>query len=122
MSEQMCIILKFLSLVEGNWRNAVYIDACDPSVCKEEGPCGGHLFTTDADGAPVLIPAALFRRLTGEPVDPAECGGRLSRPSFEQLYHRTLLWLTPSASHCGVRALAAAQPLPPCVSRPGGTP
>lgn len=122
MSEQPCTILKFLSLVEGNWRNAVFIDPCDPSACKEGTPCGGHLFTTDRNGCPVLIPATLFRRLTGELVHPAECSGRLSCHTFEQLYRRKLLWLTPSDRHCGVRALASAQPSPPCGDLAGGSP
>lgn len=122
MSEHRCSILYFLSLVEGNWRNAVFIDPCGPSACKEGRPCGGHLFTADADGAPILIPAALFRRLTEGPVDPSECSEHLSCLAFMRLYRRRLLWLTPSDQHCGVRALAAAQPLPHCENRPGGTP
>ena len=78
MSEYRCSILNFLTLVEGDWRNAVFIDACRPAVCTEESPCDGYLFTTDRRGAPVLIPVGLFRQLTGEPVDPSECSGRLS--------------------------------------------
>lgn len=122
MSEQSCIILKFFTLVEGSWRNAVFIDPCAPAACREGAPCEGYLFTADTDGCPVLIPASLFRRLTGEPVDPSECSGRLSCLTFMQLYRRRLLWLTPSDVCCGTRAMASTQPPPPCGNQIGGSP
>ena len=122
MAERPCTILKFLSFVEGNWRNAVFIDACAPSACKAGTPCGGHLLTTDGDGEPILIPAKLFCTLTGELIDPAECSGQLSRFAFEQLYRRKLLWLSPSDRLCGARELASAQPPLPCWERSSGSP
>lgn len=115
MSKHPCTLARFLTLVEGNWRNAVFIDSCGPSACLIGKPCSGHLFSADADGSPVLIPADLFCRLTGEQIDPAECGGRLSRFAFERAYHRKLLWLSPSDQLCGVRELASSQPPLPCM-------
>ena len=107
MSKRPCTLARFLTLVEGNWRNAVFIDSCGPSACLIGTPCSGHLFSADADGSPILIPADLFCRL--------ECGGRLSRFAFERAYHRKLLWLSPSDQLCGVRELASSQPPLPCM-------
>ena len=108
MAERPCAILKFLSIVEGNWRNAVFIDACAPSVCKAGTPCGGHLFTTDGDGEPILIPAKLFCTLTGELIDPAFAQAR-------ELHRRQTgcavrgSWLLPSR-RCPAWSGAAAPP------------
>lgn len=117
-----CILARFLILVEGDWRNAVFIDSCGQSGCRASEPCSGHLFAADADGEPVLIAAALFHRLTGELVDPAECGGHLSCFAFERMYHRKLLWLSPSNQLCGVCQLAAAQPPLSCREIQGVSP
>lgn len=114
MSVHPCPILKFLSLVDGSWRNAVFIDSCSAAACREGTPCQGYLFTTDRDGTPVLIPADVFQLLFGEQIDPAECIGHIQPSVLESMYQRKLLWQCDTSTACGVRQLAALQVPLPC--------
>ena len=63
-------LAEFLTACRGNWRNACFISC---TVCKCHSPCSGYLMSADADGKPVLIPAAEYERLT-------------SRSAFEDIY------------------------------------
>ena len=120
MSGQCCTLARLLILVDGNWRNAVYIQSCSTQDCHLNTPCLGHLFTADRDGAPVVIPIELFQWLTGEQIDPSECRSHISRLDFENMYRRTLLWFCNCAKACGVRHLAAEQCSLPCSAHRGG--
>lgn len=117
MPNQCCTLARFISLVDGNWRNAVFIHSCSKPECHLTEPCHGHLFTTDRDGAPVLVPVEIYQRLTGEQIDPAECHSHIKRTEFEVMYRRTLLWLCDGAKVCGVRRLAAQRFSLPCADR-----
>ena len=114
MSEHTCPLARFLSLVDGNWRNAVFIDCCGRTGCPQAGRCPGYLFAITLEGEPLLFPADVFARLTGEAVDPSECGGHIHPSVFESMYRRRLLWLSESAGACGVRAAADHQAELPC--------
>lgn len=48
-------LAEFLTACRGNWRNACFISC---GVRKCHSPCSGYLMSADADGKPVLIPAA----------------------------------------------------------------
>lgn len=114
MPAHPCPFARFLSLTEGNWRNAVFIESCRENRCVHGTPCQGYLFAADDNGAPVLFPLGTLRRLTGEEIDPSECGSRMSRAVFERVYHQKLLWLTESDLDCGVCRLASEQGPLPC--------
>lgn len=114
MACQSCTLVRFISLVDGNWRNAVFVDACSEASCCLDAPCRGHLFTTERDGEPVVIPAELYQHLTGEQIDPSECRSHISRSDLEDMYRRTLLWLCDSTQTCGVRRLSALYLSLPC--------
>ena len=76
-------LAEFLTVCRGNWRNACFISC---NECKCHSPCSGYLMSADADGKPVLIPAAEYERLTAQRIDPMECRGNLSRSAFEDIY------------------------------------
>ena len=76
-------LAEFLTACRGNWRNACFISC---NECKCHSPCSGYLMSADADGKPVLIPAAEYERLTAQRIDPSECRGNLSRSAFEDIY------------------------------------
>lgn len=116
MSARPCPLAQFLSLTEGNWRNAVFIESCGEHHCVRGMPCSGHLFAADSSGSPVLFSSEALQRLTGEQIDPVECGSRISRDVFEHLYRRKLLWLTDSDRECGICRLASVQGPLPCES------
>ena len=75
-------LAEFLTACRGNWRNACFI-SCNEGKCHS--PCSGYLMSADADGKPVLIPAAEYERLTAQRIDPSECRGNLSRSAFEDI-------------------------------------
>lgn len=52
-------LAEFLTACRGNWRNACFISC---NECKCHSPCSGYLMSADADGKPVLIPAAEYER------------------------------------------------------------
>ena len=56
-------LAEFLTACRGNWRNACFISC---GVRKCHSPCSGYLMSADADGKPVLIPAAEYERLTAQ--------------------------------------------------------
>ena len=76
-------LAEFLTVCRGNWRNACFISC---NECKCHSPCSGYLMSADADGKPVLIPAAEYERLTAQRIDPSECRGNISRSAFEDIY------------------------------------
>lgn len=115
MSGQPCTIARFLSLVDGAWRNALFVEPCGQSVCRLGAPCQGYLFTADETGNPVLIPADVFQRATCEPLDPTECNGRIQRSALESMYRSRLLWQYETAPVCVAHRLASQISLP-CMS------
>lgn len=97
-------LYRFLNLVDGSWRNAVYVD-CD--ACPYgQALCGGWLLTVDYDGTPVLHRAEAFRCQTGEWVDKTECAAVLSQDAFERFYKRWLLWHLSDPHTCPIRMLS----------------
>lgn len=112
MAYRRCPLAAFLIAVEGNWRNAVWIESCQERICGRPFPCSGHLFTCDAEGMPILLPVDQFCQMTGEIVDPFECSGKIERSLFELIYLRRLLWTASERRTCGVEQLAST---PPCV-------
>lgn len=72
----------FLSACGGNWRNCLCVS--DRSA--------RYLVAMDWDAKPVVMDMEEFRRMTGVPVDPAECCTVLSGTRFRDLYARYLFW------------------------------
>lgn len=111
MPQVPCRVFAFLSAVEGNWRNAIYVE-CGEQSCPHAGECGAVLFAADADGAPILLPAAVLRSCGGQEVDKFECMACLEKQAFVAAYHQFIDWHTESDGDCALRQLLKAQPLP----------
>lgn len=97
-------LYRFLNLVDGSWRNAVYIEC---RTCPYGQPqCGDHLLAIDHDGTPILYPVLHFIMETGELVDKGECAATLSRQQFEVLFRRWLVWNLLRSYDCNTRMLS----------------
>ncbi len=90
-------LYRFLVLLRGSWRNAVYVKCSD---CVSTLSCTDLLLTTDDAGAPVVITVSMFQSLTGVIVDQEECAGVISKDVFLSLFHRWLLWNIPNGGCC----------------------
>ena len=97
MSDQPCLIYTFLSAVQGNWRNAAYVE-CGDTKCRRK--CSGFLLAFDRCGKAVLLPDSYIRKMTGHAADKSECAVVISRRQFEALSSLWLAWLTESANDC----------------------
>ena len=83
MNQQPCIFYSFLRAVQGNWRNALFIQCSQAACpCEVSQSCQGFLLTADAEGLPLLMPVSEICQLTGESVITAECRGLLERQAF----------------------------------------
>ena len=96
-------LAEFLTACRGNWRNACFISC---NECKYHSPCSGYLMSADADGKPVLIPAAEYERLTAQRIDPSECRGNISRSAFEDIYALYLNWCLSGDESCCLQILS----------------
>lgn len=93
-------LYRFLSLTQGVWQNAVYVGCAH---CPYSGTgCGGHLLTTDAEGAPFLFPVSQLEALTGEKVDKFECAAVITKEVFEKLFYRWLVWNVTDPDACSI--------------------
>lgn len=118
MSDIPCRVFRFLTAVEGNWRNAIHIE-CRKADCPHAGECAEVLFAADADGSPILMPVPVLRACGAPPVDKYECAGCLERSAFIAAYRRFLDWQTDTDGDCALRRLLESQPLPLCgISHP----
>lgn len=89
----------FQSGCEGDWRNAVYIPCeCCNKVCDLDRR--GALMTAAPSGEPILIRADHYEKLTGQVVDPKECGCSISLDTFRTAFTRYLLWELDHAGQC----------------------
>lgn len=112
MGEKFCSMYPFLEAVRGNWRNALFV-AC--ASCPAGG-CMGHLVTADAEGRLMVMPAARFRELTGQPVEKEECAGIVECRAFMAAFSLYLEWHTVSDGACALLeldGLAAGKPCGP---------
>lgn len=100
---QAVSLYRFLNLIDGSWRNAIYVEcrSCPYDQCE----CGDHLLAIDYDGTPLLYPVNRFCHETGESIDKAECAAILQRSSFEQLYRRWIIWNLPQSYQCHIHQL-----------------
>lgn len=117
MPQVPCRVFAFLSAVEGNWRNAIYVE-CGEHDCPHAGECGAVLFAADADGAPILLPVTAIRSCGGQEVDKLECMACLEKPAFVAAYRQFIDWHTDCDEDCALRQLLNTQPLPLCKSPP----
>ena len=86
-------LYRFLKLVAGNYRNAIYVE------------CGiGFMLSADQEAKPVLFPVRKFHELTGEYPQKDEMSGTMSRQAFENMYRGWLLWNT-DKTECPVSAM-----------------
>lgn len=117
MNHTPCEIIPFLAAVEGNWRNAIYID-CGEKDCPHAAQCSAVLFAADADGAPLLVSASTLRACGGIEVDKHECMGRLEKDAFVAAYRSFLNWHTETDGDCALRELLNTAPHPVCRNDP----
>ena len=108
-----CRIIPFLTAVEGNWRNAIYIE-CGEQGCLHAAQCSAVLFAADADGAPLLVPTSVFRTCGGIEVDKHECMGCLEKDAFVAAYRSFFNWHMESDGACALREFLKASPHPLC--------
>lgn len=94
------LLYRFLNLTCGSWRNAFYVDCiqCPYENCH----CTGHLLTTDAEGAPLLLSVPHFEKMTGDKVDKFECAAIITKETFESLYYRWLSWNVTKPKECSI--------------------
>lgn len=94
------LLYRFLNLTCGSWRNAFYVDCiqCPYENCH----CTGHLLTTDAEGAPLLLSVPHFEKMTGDKVDKFECAAIITKEAFESLYYRWLSWNVTKPKECSI--------------------
>lgn len=86
-------LYRFLKLIAGNYRNAIYIE------------CGNSfMLSADKEAKPVLFPVRKFYELTGEYPQKDEMSGTMSRQAFENMYRGWLLWNT-DKTECPVSAM-----------------
>ena len=86
-------LYRFLKLIAGNYRNAIYVE------------CGiGFMLSADQEAKPVLFPVRKFYELTGEYPQKDEMSGTMSRQAFENMYRGWLLWNT-NKDECPVSAM-----------------
>lgn len=76
-------LYRFLKLISGNYRNAIYVEHDD-----------GYMMTADQDAKPILFSIRKFYELTGEYPQKDEMCGVMSRHAFENIYRVWLLWNT----------------------------
>ena len=106
MDQSSYLLYPFLQAVRGNWRNSLFLK-CGQGCCPygRVTLCEGFLMAAAADGVPILMPVRYFRMLTGEPVEPEECRGVLTRQAFEAVYSLYMEWHNPSSRECQLRQL-----------------
>lgn len=100
MKPEITHLYALLNALQGDWRNAIYIQCSSCPYARQV--CGSYLLAADADAAPILFPILLFQELTGEVVDKVECVGTLNRQAFESLYHKWLFWHTENKQQCSI--------------------
>lgn len=108
-NQKPCNLYLFLRAVNGNWRNALFIQ-CNCVICPRavSQTCRGYLLTADAEGKPLLISREKMCRLTGENMEAVECRGILDRQAFEAAYGQYIEWHTDSAEDCPLLQLELA--------------
>ncbi len=101
MDQKKCNVYSFLKAVRGCWHNALFIK-CGHAVCPHDQspPCEGFLMAVDADGSPILMPAKLLQKLTGEPIEPEGCRAVIGKQTFESVYGLYIEWHTVSSTDC----------------------
>lgn len=117
MNQHPCSFYPFLRAVQGNWRNALFIQ-CGCAACPREvsQSCQGYLLAADAEGKPLLASVSEIGRLTGESVEAAECCGVLERQAFEAAYCQYIEWHTESSRECALMQLYSASRCRKCLS------
>jgi len=107
MKGEKCPVFSFMSAVNGDWRNAIYI-TCAACVYEQHGLCEGFLLAFDGDCNPVLIRAETVRELAVQSFDTSECAAKLERRAFARLFARWLVWRVDSPEMCALCSLTDA--------------
>jgi len=80
-------MFNFMQATQGNWRNSIYVtDDTD----------GDFLCSISLDGAPVSIPVKDLAHISNEAIEMDECLCSLNREGIDTLFHRWLLWNSPT--------------------------
>lgn len=76
---------KFISNINGNWRNSIYITC---SVCKhkKEPCCDDILVSFDADGIPTFVAVTDANYIFATIIDKSECLCEISNAKFMCLF------------------------------------
>lgn len=109
MDQKKCNVYPFLKAVRGCWHNALFIK-CEHTVCphSQSPPCDGFLMAVDADGSPILMPAKLLQKLSGESIEPEGCQAVIGKRAFESVYGLYIEWHTVSSTGCPLLELCRA--------------
>ena len=96
---------KFISNINGNWRNSIYITC---SACKNEKQycCDDVLVSFDADGKPTFIAVTDANFIFATIIDKSECLCEMSNGRFLGLFEGLIKKHTNLESGCPLLQLA----------------
>ena len=76
---------KFISNVNGNWRNSIYV-TCSVCKAKKEACCDDLMVSFDANGVPTIILVTDANYIFGTIIDKSECLCEMSNARFKYLF------------------------------------
>ena len=90
---------KFISNINGNWRNSIYITC---SVCKhkKESCCEDILVSFDEDGKPTVIAVTDANLIFATIIDKSECLAEISNAKFKCLFENFIKKYTCEEAGC----------------------
>lgn len=102
---------KFISNINGNWRNSVYITC---SICRfeKQNCCEDILASFDGDGIPTLITVNDANYIFATVVDKTECLAEISNAKFSCLFDLFLRKNTVDEKGCPFLQLSKNSNLP----------
>ena len=86
-------LYSFMTLVQGNHRNCIYIK-CQHGI--------EYMKVADRDAHPIFFPIKKFYEMTDTLPQADEFIGSMSYPTFESLYASWLNWNVTSKDECGI--------------------
>lgn len=81
---------KFISNINENWRNSIYI-TCSVCKYKKENCCDDILLSFDADGNPTFIAVSDANYIFSTIIDKSECLCEISNEKFRCLFERLIV-------------------------------
>ena len=99
MKKKPCSLYAFMESVNGNWRNAIYVE-CNNNSCNRDKACTGFVLAFNSDGHPMIMPVKALAKLSGTVIDATECLARIDRSVFETIFSRWLAWELSQSGDC----------------------